>query len=78
MLFSNSSRADLSSEVNGPDHKVFIQYSLGNFSSFTHANAKYPNIKCMNLSLRLSGNSSCSTFISLCNKLLHPWLTIIR
>lgn len=49
MLFSNSSRADLSSEVNGPDHKVFIQHSLGNFSGFTHANAKYANIKCMNL-----------------------------
>lgn len=49
MLFSNSSRADLSIEVNGPDHKVFIQYSLGNFSSSTDANAKYPSIKRMNL-----------------------------
>lgn len=78
MLFSNSSRADLSGEVNGPDHKVFIQYSLGNLSSFTHANAMYPNIKCMNLWIWLSGNSSCPTFISLCNKLLHPWLTITK
>lgn len=78
MLFSNSSRADLSIEVNWPDHKVFIQYSLGNFSRFTHANAKYPNVKSMNLWTLLSGKSSCSAFISLCNKLLHPWLAIIR
>lgn len=78
MLFPNSFRADLSSEVNGPDRKVVVQYSLGNLSSFTHANAAYQNIKVMNLRIWLAGNSSCSTFISLCNKLPHPWLTITR
>lgn len=78
MLFLNSFRADLSSEFNGPDRKVVVWYSLGNLSSFTHANAAYQNIKVMNLRIWLAGNSSCSTFISLCNKLPHPWLTITR
>lgn len=49
MLSSYSSCADLSRAVNGPDHRVFVQYSFGNFSSVTHANATYQNIKVLKL-----------------------------
>lgn len=74
MLFSDSSSAELPSAVNGPDHKVFVQYSLGNFSSVTHANVTYQNIKVLKLWIWLLGNSIHSISTSLCNK-LPPWLS---